>query len=180
MRNTITRTFITVYADCTCYNVQEKKPYDAMILVPDSCINTNMAEKYLRKTMTGNDKLVTVNSLSKSSTLYGMEESDFIKFAAPVEARSKETRNMITKTVNAIVGTYVYMDMSSREIKERSVSVPTYFADKLDKYAKKIEQDGEKAITIENCKTVSALYAISEAVFRREAREMVDHQHYKE
>lgn len=180
MRNCITRTFTTVYANCTVYNMQEKKPYDSMILVPDSCVTTNMAEKYLRKIMTGNDKLVTVNSLSKTSTLYGMEESDFIKFAAPVETRSKETRNMVTKTVNALVGTYVYMDMSTREIKERSVSVPTYFADKLDKYAKKIELDGEKAITIENVKNVSALYAISESVFRREAREMNDHQHYKE
>ena len=180
MRNTITRTFTTVYADCTCYNVAEKRTYESMILIPDICTTTVGAEKYLRKTMSGNEKLVTVNTISRFSTLYGMEESDFIKYAIPVHERNKTTRNMITKTVNALVGAYIYMDMSDRSIKERSISVPAYFADKLDKYAKKIEQYGEKAITIENVTTVSALYAISEADFRAHAREMIDHQHYKE
>ena len=180
MRNCVTRTFVTIYADCTMYNLAEKRTYDSMILVPDICATTVSAEKYLRKTMTGNEKLVTVNTISKSTMLYGMEESDFIKYAIPVQERNKTTRNMITKTVNALVGTYIYMDMSDRSIKERKVSIPTYFADKLDKYAKKIEQDGEKAVTIENVTTVSALYAISEADFRVHAREMIDHQHYKE
>lgn len=179
MRNTITRTFTTVYATCLVY--ENGKIVETEIALPDSCDITTLAEKYIRKNPTVlSGKLVEVQSTRKQSVLYGMDESDFIKFAAPVSARSKDTRNKITKTVNAYKGNLLYMDTISRTVKSREVSIPADMKNKLDKYMKIIEQTDEKAIMIENITPVAALYAMSEQDFKAHAKRMIDHQHYVE
>ncbi len=180
MRNTITRTFTTIYANCTMYNTIDKTIYEHQTPVPSSCNTATKAEKYLRKNRKFCDKLVSVDSITIATKLYGMEESTFIQIAKPIAERGNSTRNMITKTVNTLTGDFVYMETSDRTIKSRPVTISTYYADKLDKYIKKIEKAGEAGILIENVKTISALFAVSEDEFKRNAREMIDHQHYKE
>ena len=179
MRNTITRSFTTVFATCLVY--EGGKIVETEIALPDSCDIARVAEKYIRKNpslLSG--KLVEVQSTRKQSTLYGMDETDFIKFATPVTARSKETRDKITKTVNAYKGTLLYMDTVSRAVNSRDVSIPADMKSKLDKYMKTIERENEKAIMIENVVPVAALYAMSEYDFKAHAKRMVDHQHYAE
>ena len=179
MRNTITRSFTTCLATCKVY--ENGALLDAMVNLPEFCTLTTTAEKYIRKNpSTISGKLVEVTKIVKQTTLYGMEESDFLKYAKPYEQRGKETRNMITKTVKGFIGDYLYMSTDTHELCRRSVSVPADAAKKLDKYAKSIEQAGEKAITIENIKAVEALYAMSESDFRKYGKKMVDHQHFAE
>ena len=179
MRNTITRSFITCLATCKVY--ENGALLDAMVSLPDFCTLATTAEKYIRKNPSViSGKLVEVTKIDKQTTLYGMEESDFLKYAKPYEQRGKETRNQITKTVKGFVGEYLYMTADTHELKKRNVSVPADMSKKLDKYAKSIEQAGEKAITIENLKPIGALYAMSETDFRKYGKKMVDHQHYAE
>ncbi len=179
MRNTITRSFTTCLVTCKVY--ENGKLLDSMVTLPDFCTNTVAAEKYIRKNPSViSGKLVEVTKIDKQTTLYGMDESDFLKHAKPFEQRGKETRNMITKTVKGFIGEYLYMSTDTHELCKRNVSVPADMSKKLDKYAKSIEQAGEKAITIENLKPIEALYAMSESDFRKYGKKMVDHQHFAE
>ena len=179
MRNTITRTFSISLATCKVY--ENGALLDCIIPLPDSCSNTVAAEKYIRKNPSViSGKLVEVTELNKRTELYGMEESEFIAHAKPYEARSKDTRNLITKTVKGFIGEYLCMDSATRRLATRTVSVPSDMSGKLDKFAKSIEKDGEKAITIENLKPIESLYGMSEADFKKYSRKMVDHQHYAE
>lgn len=179
MRNTITRTFSVSLAVCKVY--KNGTLSDCTITLPDSIGNTVAAEKYIRRNPSViSGKLVEVTKIDKETTLYGMDESDFLKYAKPYEQRGKETRNMITKTVKGFVGEYLYMTVDTHELCKRNVSVPADMSKKLDKYAKTIEQAGEKAITIENLKPIEALYGISESDFRKYGKKMLDHQHYSE
>lgn len=179
MRNTITRSFTTCLATCKVY--ENGNLLDTIVALPDFCTLTTTAEKYIRKnTSLVSGKLVEVSKIDKETTLYGMDESDFLKYAKPYNQRGKETRNQITKTVKGFTGDYLYMDTTTRGLCKRSVSVPAGMEKKLDKYAKSIELDNEKAILIENLKPIEALYALSETDFRKYGKKMVDHQHYAE
>lgn len=179
MRNTITRSFVTVFASCKVY--ESGKLLDVIIALPDFCTINTTAEKYIRKNPSViSGKLVEVTELNKQTELYGMDEADFIAHAKPYEVRSKDTRNLITKTVKGFIGEYLYMDSATRQLSTRAVSVPADMSGKLDKYAKAIEKNGEKAITIENLKPVECLYGMSEAEFKKYGKKMVDHQHYAE
>ena len=179
MRNTITRTFVTVYAESLVF--EDEKVMTSYPIVPATCKDITSAEKYIRKNPSIiSGKLVEVTELNKQTELYGMDESDFIRLAKPYEARSKDTRNLITKTVRGYIGDYLYMNTTARQLSTRKVSVPTDMSAKLDKYAKSIEQENEKAITIENLNPVESLYGMSESDFRKYGKKMVDHQHYAE
>ena len=177
MRNTITRSFTTCFATCKVY--ENGNLLDAIVALPDFCTITTTAEKYIRKNPSViSGKLVEVSKIDTKTVLYGMDESDFLKYAKPFEQRGKETRNMITKTVKGFIGDYLYMSTDTRELCKRSVSVPVDMEKKLDKYAKLIELENEKAILIENLKPVEALYAMSESDFCKYGKKMIDHQHY--
>lgn len=178
MRNTITRTFTTVYADSLVF--ENGKVIQSMAIVPDTCKDNASAEKYIRKHGLVSGKLISVEKLSTVEQLYGMEESEFLKFAHPVVARSKETRNMISKNVETFVGNLVYMDVATREIREREVTVPANYEKRLDKFAQLAAEANEKGITIENVHKVASLYVISEADFIAHSKKMIDHQHYAE
>lgn len=179
MRNTITRSFATCLASCKVY--EGGKLLDVIVTLPDFCITTTTAEKHIRKNPSLiSGKLVEVTKIDKQTALYGMDESNFLKYAKPYEQRGKETRNMITKTVKGFVGDYLYMSTDTRELCKRTVSVPADMSKKLDKYMKTIELDNEKAILIENLKPIEALYGMSESDFRKYGKKMVDHQHYAE
>lgn len=177
MRNTIVRTFNTTTAHCTVYI--DGAISDSLITVPSDTITTGKAEKYIRKTNSCVGKLVSVDSLSKSSAIYGMEESDFIRLATRVPERGKATRNAITKTVCYFEADYIYMDTNTRAVSMRPVTVPLSAKEKLDKYGKSIEQENEKYISIENLHEVNALYAMSEGDFMRNGKRMKDYQHYE-
>lgn len=178
MRNTITRTVSTVYADSLVF--ENGKVVQSMPIVPATCKDTASAEKYIRKHGLVSGKLISVEKLSTVDQLYGMEEADFIKYAHPVAMRSKETRNMISKNVETLVGSLVYMDVATREIREREITIPANYEKRLDKFAQVVANSNEKGITIENVHRVSALYVISESDFIAHSKKMVDHQHFAE
>ena len=175
MRNTITRTFNKIAAACLVFN--NGKIVEQEIIVPAVNNTTALAEKYIRKNPDKvNGKLVDVVSVKVISTLYGMDESDFINLAKKVDERSKETRGMISKTVNGYIGTLLYMD-EKRKVCDKLVTFSK--GEKLKNVAADNTPKGCKPIDIENVEETSALFVMSEADFIANSREMVDHQHYK-
>lgn len=173
MRNTITRSFVKLSCDCIVY--KDGKTVKEIVTIPYGYNTTDSAEKYIRKNVALDGKLVMVESVSKVSALYGMDESEFIKLAKVVTERSKETRDCITKTVNGRVGTLVYMD-EKRAILEKDVFIDP--KRNLDKQARELAPKGCKGITIENIRDSEALYVLDERTFIENARPMSDHQHY--
>lgn len=177
MRNTIVRTFNTTIAKCIIY--KDGALSDCSLTLPADITTQARAEAVIRKSHMVDGKLVSVEKLSRDSAIFGMDESTFIRLATCVSERGKMTRNAITKTVLSYSGDYIYMDMKTRAVSKRPVTVPASAKEKLDKYGKSIENDGEKYITIENLHKVSALYAMSEADFMRNGKRMKDYQHYE-
>ena len=95
MRNTITRSFVKLSCDCIVY--KDGKTVKEIVTIPYGYNTTDSAEKYIRKNVALDGKLVMVESVSKVSALYGMDESEFIKLAKVVTERSKETRDCINE-----------------------------------------------------------------------------------
>ena len=174
MRDTITRTFVKNVCLCAVY--AGGKINMESVTIPYGYNSEESAEKYIRKNVQLNGKLASVVAIKKSESMYGMSEADFVSLAKVVDARSKETRDFVTKTVVGKIGTLVYMD-SERNIKEMPVRVDS--KRKLDKQARELAPKGCKGITIENVQDSEALYVMDEATFIKNARPMIDHQHYK-
>ena len=174
MRDTITRSFNKIAAACTLY--RDKKIVDETVLVPYLFNTVELAEKYIRKNnLITNGKLVEVVSVTKITALYGMDERDFIAKAKKVDARSKETRGTISKTVKAFTGKLLYMD-EKRSVKD----TPVFFlkGDKFDTVGKNNTPEGGKYICIEEVQPIDVLCVMSEEDFIANARPMIDHQHY--
>lgn len=174
MRNTITRTFNKTLAKCLVY--VDNSISERAVFIPYGFNTTELAERYIRKNVQLDEKLVDVISVETVSTLYGMDESDFITLATVVDERSKETRGMISKTVQGYIGTLLYMN-EQRKVCEKLVTFTK--GEKLATVARENTPDGCKPIDIENIKETSALFVMSEEKFIANAREMTDHQHYK-
>lgn len=174
MRNTITRSFVKNL--CTCIVYKDGKTHDEALAIPYGYNDTNSAEKYIRRKVAIDGKLVLVKSIVKASVLYGMDESQFIKLAKIVPERSKETRDFISKTVIGKVGTLVYMDKKYNVHHDKEVFVDS--KRKLDVQAKELAPADCVGITIENIHDTQALYVLDEATFIANARPMSDHQHY--
>lgn len=174
MRNTITRSFNKSAASALVYI--DSKIENKVFNIPYLFNTPVLAEKYLRKHPEEVEgKLVEVVSVEKVSTLYGMDERDFIAYAKKVDARSKETRGTISKTVKACLGKLLYMD-EKRQVKD----VPVFFlkGDKFDVVGKANTPKGGKYICIEEVEQVDVLCVMTEDEFIKNARPMSDHQHY--
>lgn len=174
MRNTITRSFVK--NACTCIVYKDGKTHDEVIVVPYGYNDPDSADKYIRRKMDIDGKLVLVKSVEKTSALFGMDEADFIKLAKVVPERNKDTRNLISKTVVGKVGTLVYMDKEYKVHRDKEIFVDS--KRKLDAQAKENAPADCIGITIENIHDTEALYVLDEATFIKNARPMRDHQHY--
>lgn len=174
MRNTISRQFVKNACTCAVYN--NGKVHEEIVFVPYGFNTEASAEKYIRKNADLNGKLAAVIRIEKIASLFGMEESEFISKAKAVDARTKETRGFISKTVKGYAGTLVYMNKADHTIGKMEV----VFSEnkKLDVLAKKLAPVDTFGITIENVHEVEQLYVMSEVDFIANARPMKDHQHY--
>ena len=173
MRNTITRTFVKNV--CTCIVYANGKMSEQLVTIPADFNTDEKAEKYIRKNVQLDGKLASVDKIEKSEQLRGMDESMFMQLAKVVDARSKDTRDCITKNVTALFGTLVYMD-KERKLHEQLVRVNG--KRNLDKQARELAPNGCKGITIENVHEQSALYVMDEKTFIENSKPMTDHQHY--
>lgn len=175
MRDTITRTFMKNVCLCAVY--ADGKIHNESVTIPYGYNSEESAEKYIRRNVQLNGKLASVLSVEKSESLYGMSESDFVNLAKVVDARSKGTRDCVTKTVVGKAGTLVYMDKEYNVHRDKEVFVDP--KRKIDVQAKAMSPVGCIGITIENIHDTEALYVMDEATFIANARPMIDHQHYK-
>lgn len=174
MRNTITRSFVK--NSCACIVYKDGKTHDEVIVIPYGFNDIDAADKYIRRKVSIDGKLVLVKSIEKTSALFGMDESQFIKLAKIVPERSKETRDFISKTVIGKAGTLVYMD--KEYVVHRDMEVFVDAKRKLDVQAKELAPADCIGITVENIHETQALYVLDEQTFIENARPMRDHQHY--
>lgn len=177
MRNTITRSFVKNLCTVTVYangELSEKKVY-----IPCGYNDNASAERYIRRNnLDIGGKLVEVNCIEKISSLYGMEESTFIKLAKVVDERSKDTRNSITKTIISNSATMVCMS-DKRTIVEDNVTYPCNIGKKeLAAFISSVLPNGYKFIELTDFKKSEKLYALDEETFIKNAKQMRDHFHY--
>ena len=177
MRNTITRSFVKNACTCTIY--KDGKLSDCAIVIPCGYNDNASAERYIRRNNLVDGKLVEVSKVDKLSALYGMEESTFLALAKPVDERSKETRNSITKTCASKRATLVYMT-PDRKIADLVINIPANLGKReMAAFITAATPKDCKAITLDNIEEVEQLYTLDEATFIANAREMLDHFHYK-
>lgn len=173
MRDTITRSFNENFVSILVY--KDGKILDDSVIIPRGFDEPKTAEKYIRKNVQLDGKLVDVINVEKLSALYGMSEKDFIALAKPVTERSKETRGYISKTVIAKGGTLLYM-ASDRSVHDMPVIVPNGM--KLKNAVKELAPVGTIGIDIENLHDVETLYVMHPDDFKASAKLMTDYQHY--
>ena len=177
MRNVITRSFVKNACTCTVY--KDGKLSDVVVIIPCGYNDEQTAERYIRRNNLTEGKLVEVVKIDRLSALYGMEESTFISLAKKVDARTKETRDSITKTVITKRATMLYMT-PERKIESCEINLAVNLGKReLAKELAKLLPMGCKFVDIDNMEEVETLYALDEATFIRNAREMVDHFHFK-
>lgn len=177
MRNVITRSFVKNACTCTIY--KDGKLSDAVIIIPCGYNDNSTAERYIRRNNLVDGKLVEVTKIDKLSALYGMEESDFIRLAKKVDARSKETRDSITKTVITKRATMLYMT-PERKIESCEINLAVNLGKReLAKELAKLLPNGCKFIDLDNMEEVETLYALDEQTFISNSRKMKDHFHFE-
>lgn len=168
----ISRTVKSVNAVCKFF--ADDSVHTISVQLPAHCNTTNIAERYIRKNNPGiiPGKLIFVERVESSEKLIGMELDDFIANATKVSERSKDTRNCVTKEVQAFSGTALYMD-ETQSIKETVVTIPQGVAN-VDAYVRKNYKFDGYYITTKNITPVSALYAMDEKVFASLAKPMAN------
>lgn len=174
MRETITRTFAKMVADCVVYvdGKIAKKSYT----IPANITDNPQAKRFLERNVKNGEIIVTVENLERVEELRGMPEKLFIKLARIVPERSKETRNDITKNVVGFRGEMLYM---TAEYKIERMLVTFGKKDKNNDVMKFYVPENCSPIKIENVTECETLYAMDEKTFYDNSRPMVDHQHYK-
>lgn len=174
MRETVTRTFAKMVADCVVYvdGKIAKKSY----AIPANITGNPQAKRFLERNVKSGEIIVTIEELKRAEELRGMPEKLFIKLARIVPERSKETRNDITKNVIGFRGEMVYM---TPDYKIERMTVTFGKKDKQNEVMKYYVPDNCSPIKIENITECETLYAMDEKTFYENSRPMVDHQHYK-
>ena len=175
MRNYITRTFSKNLCTCTVFDAG--KLDSVAVLIPTGYNDSESAERYIRRRGLVTGKLVEVSNIERVDELFGMEESKFLSLAKPVDERSKETRDAITKTIISVAATLLYMT-KDRKVESVAVFLPKNASKKESTAAIAARlPDGAKPITLEDKRELSAIYALDEATFIANASRMKDHFH---
>lgn len=153
--STVTRT-IKSY-ECSCLAIEigqdgKKNLVSVSVIVPAAADNTARA---LKAAQVINPAVVMVEAMTEKTALYGMDEADFIKYGKVAEARSKETRNTISKEVVAKLA--VCTAIVNREIVTEKHFIPNRFTDcvKATAYARK--HFGQHIVTVDEIEEVKTL-----------------------
>lgn len=143
--------------ECSCLAIEKsedgkKNLVTVSVIVPAAADNTARA---LKAAQAINPAIVMVESMTEKTALYGMDESDFIKYGKVAEARSKETRNTISKEVVAKLA--VCTAIVNREIVTEKHFIPNRFTDcvKATAYARK--HFGQHIVTVDEIEEVKTL-----------------------
>lgn len=174
MRETVTRTFAKMTADCVIYvdGKLDKKQF----AIPVNINDKDAAKRFLERKVKTGEIIVTVEKLERVEELRGMPEKLFIKLARIVPERSKETRNDVTKRVFGLRGEMIYM---TPDYKIEHMVVTFGKKDKRNDVMSYYVPDNCSPIKIENETECETLYALDEKTFYENSRPMIDHQHYK-
>ena len=168
MKN-ITRSFVTTSGKTLVYN-PEKRNLDTIDYEIDGKFDNDTIVKALEKKSI---KALDVLSCESSEKLYGMPESEFITLGRAYSERNKENRGMISKSISVnVYALKVYAcdtrtiedkTMTGNSVKEVEKNLPTNF----------------KLLEVVSTSTIETLICMTVEDFKKNARPMVDHFHYK-
>lgn len=168
MKN-ITRSFVTTSGRALVYN-PEKKNLDTIDYEIDGKFDNDTIVKALEKK---DIKALDVLSCETSEKLFGMPESSFIALGTAYPERSKENRGMVSKAISTnVYGIKVYATdtktiedktITSASVKELEKNLPTNF----------------RLLEVVSTSTIETLVCMTVEDFKKNARPMVDHFHYK-
>ena len=174
MKDCITRTFTTAIATALVY--VDGKIITSEFVIPCG-MDTAKAEKFLRK-HNPSEKIVTVEKVYTTSITRGMTEADFIANGKVFDARSKETRNLITKTVKGEIGTLLYM---TPDYKVERTAIHIRKGEKPEKVMRSVSlPEGCKPIDVIELRPVEFLIGMTEAEFLRYSRPMINNNTWAE
>lgn len=167
----ISRTIVSNQASGLYFDPDKRAIASFVLVLPAAISSAETAEKYIRKNpalLPG--KLVTVENVERCEKLVGMTITDFVSNAKSADARSKETRGAISKTVISGKADALYMN-AAHEIKTQTVFFPASVTN-IDAYIRKNVTFPGTFITAENIGTVEQLYYMDESTFISLAKPM--------
>lgn len=88
----VTRTLTTTKAVCLCLNVETADPYNETYVMPRTYKDKDALVRAIQeKHNTDTCKVVTCVDVEEIETLYGMSESDFVKYAKVLPPRTAKS-----------------------------------------------------------------------------------------
>lgn len=168
MKN-ITRSFVSTSGTVIVYD-SEKKALTEKNFTIDGKLDDTACIKALE-----NNGFKALEILNRETTenLYGMPESSFVALGKAYAERSKENRGMVSKAISTnVYGVKVYATdtktiedktITAASVKELEKNLPTNF----------------KLLEVVSTSTIETLVCMTVEDFKKNARPMIDHFHYK-
>lgn len=169
MKN-ITRSFTTTTASVKCYNEES----DSIVTVSASLDGKFDADSFKKDYSKLQSMIVLkVSDCVTDDVLYGMPEDVFISNGTAYAERTKENRGMISKTVSTNCYTVKVWDNCNDCVAEKTLTAETL------KSAEKQLPTNYKLLKVISETKVESLICMDTETFKKYARPMIDHFHYK-
>lgn len=168
----ITRTFIDSTYSVKVFN-EETESIEVISVAFTGKVDTADFKKAFSKSSASAGKtLLKVLKVDYAETLYSMPESTFIKFGKVVDARSKETRNTVTKEIISQVAVCKVIDNETEEISVQPFTLPRKMtADEFKRFANK-RLAGFTVIKVQEIKDINNLYYMPVDEFKARAEKL--------
>ena len=168
MKN-ITRSFVSTSGTVIVYDTEKKA-----LAEKNFTIDGKLDDAACIKTLENNGfKALEILNRETTETLYGMPESSFITLGNSYSERSKENRGMVSKSINTnVYGVKVYA-MDTKTIEDKCITASS---------VKQLEKDlptNFKLLEVVSMTSVETLICMTVEDFKKNARPMIDHFHYK-
>jgi len=171
MSNLITRSFSCTSFDAVIYSRDSKSINYEHKIISGAFKDTDSLMKYLAK---HNRNILDVDNIKIIDSLYGMTVTDFVRYGQKFDARSKETRELITKQIENKIYTVRVYDKVRKNVIDTDVTA------KDEKQIVKNLPSNYTLLEVVSCEITSSIYGMEEKTFIEHARPMIDHYHFVE
>ena len=181
-REIISRTINKNSAVVLLMDKQTRKVGEYEISIPSDYTTADKAERFFLKHFKHEQyKFISCEEVKTAPVLLGMYLDEFIKLARAVDERDKTTRDCVTKEVVSMAALYEYVN-DKREIEEDAIFIPARIKDEeaAENYIRKNKLYKGRLVGVKSVYSVKQLYALSEEIFKQNARPMLDRFHISE
>lgn len=168
MKN-ITRSFITTSGTVIVYDAEKKALAEKHFTI-DGKFDDAACIKALEN---HGFKALDILNREITETLYGMPESSFITLGKTYSERSKENRGMVSKAISTNVYSIKVYAMDTKTIEDKTMAAASI------KELEKNLPSNYKLLEVVSTATVENLVCMTVEDFKKNARPMIDHFHYK-